>query len=676
MKSIFYNSNSRSGNYVPPPIGNGELVMGIDMEGIQRQALRCKETPMIYWAGRRFFNLERHPLIPFGYLEHDIVEAPVEWTQSLDVESGLAEAKCHYKERGDVTSEAFVHLERPLLAIRKSFSGSYSLKYVLAKPASEAQPDLLRLSASCNAHGIDIAYEVEGYPSQRGLICLFCDEPVKASIEGNKFTLTAESSPASFFVAFIDSLESSDFVKSAAEIKALALQLGFDGLFASSKAAWSRYWQESYLEIPDSKEGEVYAVSQYHLRISSTRWSMPAGGVNGWHWNGAYYSFDEHFTFMGLASSGHFDIARRIPEFRFNTLKKAQLRSFQHWGEENSAKFGARFHFMSDENGDEITPPGYWLEHIFQMAQVALSAWEFHRFSGDIEFLRQKGYPLISECADFFHTQTLYEVDGGRLIVGKCTDLERLGPARENAFMTSCGVIATFQAAADAADALGVDSEKAKLLRSLAKRLLESLPSKDGRYEPYPNCPKKSIAVFAGTFPYGVLQPDDPRQMAAIQDFIASEDSYGNMYPVGKSVCSWYSAWKGIAFGRLGKPELARECVRQICAESNGFSEIFEINEPPMCPWFCTAEGSFVQLMNECLVRSSGSEIEMPSYPAKSLAFKLAATGGVMVEASFENGACKSLKLEARHACARTLRLPDGRQFDIKLGANSSTILI
>jgi hypothetical protein len=74
-----------------------------------------------------------------------------------------------------------------------------------------------------------------------------------------------------------------------------------------------------------------------------------------------------------------------------------------------------------------------------------------YRYSGDRTFLESKGYPVISRCADFYQAQAVYEVGGGRVIVGKCTDLERLGAGRENAFMTTCGVIATFTAAADAA---------------------------------------------------------------------------------------------------------------------------------------------------------------------------------------------------------------------------------
>lgn len=54
---------------------------------------------------------------------------------------------------------------------------------------------------------------------------------------------------------------------------------------------------------------------------------------------------------------------------------------------------------------------------------------------------------------------------GDKLIIGKCTDIERLGPAVENPFLTSCGAIYNFEIAARAADILGIDAEYAAKLR-------------------------------------------------------------------------------------------------------------------------------------------------------------------------------------------------------------------
>jgi hypothetical protein len=676
MNTLECNSESVTANYVPPPLGNGDLNLALDMEGIQRQKAWHTGLPTIWWAGRRYNDLNGRPMIPFGHLGHAIPAPPTVWSQRLSPQSASMETECVYEGGRRLRTEAFVHHGHPLIAMRKHFEGAYGLTYALSRPGAEGEPPArMRFAASENPHGVEIVYEIEGLSPRRGIISFFCDRPVKVEMTGHRFHLTAEGPQATFFLAFADAFDGDDPRERSGALRRLALENGFGGLFATHAKAWADYWGESRVEIPGSREADVYAVSQYHLRISSTRWSIPAGGISN-HWQGAYYAFDEFFPFMGLATSGHFTAAARIPAFRHQVLRKACLRSFQHWGEENAVDYGARFHFMCDENGDECTPSGYWLEHIFQMANVALCAWELFRFRGDEESLREQGYPVIAKCAEFFRTQTLYELGGGRLIVGKCTDLERLGPARENAFMTTCGAIATFEAAASAAGVLGVDGEEAALWRELAKRLRAALPVEEGRYVPHPRCSKKSIAVFAGTFPYPVLPSDDPRQAAAITDFIASENEFGNMYPVGKSICAWYAAWKGLVFARLGRLEDARACARAIAEEANCFSEIFEVRDPPMCPWFCTGEGTYIQLVNECLVQSEEGVIEILSYPAPDYSFRLAAVGGLMVDAAFVCGALIRLRLDASIPYTGEVRLPDGKVLDLHLVAGSSTSLI
>ena len=69
---------------------------------------------------------------------------------------------------------------------------------------------------------------------------------------------------------------------------------------------------------------------------------------------------------------------------------------------------------------------------------------------------------------------------------------------------------------------------------------------------------------------------------------------------------------------------------------------MFEINEQTvyMRPWFTTASGIFITAVNEMLLQSDGSTIKiLPAFPhSENLSFKLAAKGGIVVEASVQNG--------------------------------------
>ena len=55
-------------------------------------------------------------------------------------------------------------------------------------------------------------------------------------------------------------------------------------------------------------------------------------------------------------------------------------------------------------------------------------------YTGDKKFLKETAYPVMKECALFLLSHMVYN-NGGRITIGKCTDIERLGPAVENAFL-------------------------------------------------------------------------------------------------------------------------------------------------------------------------------------------------------------------------------------------------
>lgn len=663
-------STSVTAQYVPPPLGNGQLSVMLDYEGAQRQqAYPGHLTPMIWWAGRRYESRLRE-YVPFGYVEQD-GGAVASWRQSLEPRTGSMTTACVYADGRQIDTEAFVHLEQSVLAFRKTFTGSLTFHYTLAQPGtSRLLPKRMQILPSVCPNGVDIAYTLAGQEPYHGVVSVLCDRPAKVAVAGNRFSLTVAEGPASFYLLFVDSMEHADVLEATCALKQQVKELGYDGLFAGHCQAWAAYWDEAYVRLPSAKQSEVYLTAQYHLRISATPWSIPTG-IFGTHWHGRYFGFDEHFSYMALASSGHLEIARRVPAFRYRILDAAVNRAFRYFGDDNAGS-GARYHWETDEQGEDCTPSGFWLEHIFHMANIALSSWYDYRFTGDREFLASQGYPVISRCADFYRSQAVYQMGDGRVIVGKCTDLERLGPARENAFMTTCGVIATFTAAADAAAVLGKDGKRAAEWRALAEQLRENLPEEDGHYVPYPGCPVKSIAVFAGTFPYPALPPDDPRQLLAIDGFMAEEKTYGNMYPVGNSVCVWYAGWMGIVFARLGRLDRVRICIDQAVAETNCFHEIFEISQPVNHPWFTTAEGTFVQMVNESLVQSAEDEIRLLPPPEGECAYKLPAWGGVMVEATWRDGNPERIVLHASQPYVGRLVLPDGTVRSVSLSAGEA----
>lgn len=573
----------RKNRYCPPALGNGDLSMLIDYTGGCRPAPYCEgRIDSGLWRAGFRYDSPGFEMVPFGFFEHRIADAGrvLSWKQSLHLTGAFVESLCVYENGANVRSRIYCHLEHNLIVIRKQFSGTDSLSMIFSFGPKRTKTVALSDTKT--------AYEIDAWSGLRGTISFFSPDPsVKVSRTDSEILLESSAPDTLFFLAFDD------------EAEAFARSLSEEEIRASHTDAWARFWAESTLpagELPENVR-QAARTSEYHLRISSTKWSIPTG-IYPSHWAGRYFAFDEFFPLEGLLASGHRELARKITRFRLSQLDAARKRAYQYFSSKGEGDAIRIVWETLEEPGIEGAPAGFWLEHIFHMANVALGAWHCSGEGEDLEFLNEV-WPLIRGCAEFYRVFSVEEKEKGRFVVGKCTDLERLGAARENAFMTTCGVIATFRAAADAAERMQLDPELRTIWRSLAGKLTETLPQNDRAYLPYPGCPDQSIGLFSGIFPYGNLHADDPKQRAAIENFCATEQKFGNMYPIGKSVCTWYAGWKAIVFRRIGEIEKAKAVLSLAADETGCFSEVFEIYETGHHPWFCTGEGILLQAICE-----------------------------------------------------------------------------
>ena len=258
------------------------------------------------------------------------------------------------------------------------------------------------------------------------------------------------------------------------------------------------------------------------------------------------------FCFQALASSNHLTVSKRCPEFRFAVLPKA-INRIAHYGK--PGVYGARYPWETMEDGIEGAPQagGFWSDHVFHMSNIALSSWLQYLYSGDLDYLKSTGYPVIRECARFYISHMVYENPDGSMFIGKCTDLERLGPAKQNPFMTSCGAIYTLEAASKAAILLNEDKEESALWMEAAEKLRQSLPNNGERYLPYPDCKEESVASLGGLFPYPIFGPENQLQRNAAYNFITKGRASGNMYPMGSSICAWYAGLDGLSARLVGR---------------------------------------------------------------------------------------------------------------------------
>lgn len=672
--------------YVPPLISNGSLCMLIDNQGGQFQRGYCGMTPGILWAGRRY-GPPNDQLVPFGHFEQGIsvdgrpCGAPARWTQSLNTKDAVVTCRDDYAGGLTVESLVFTPLDNDLVVIQKRLStvepgaraARIAFKYQFTPPGNSNCPPrrtVITPGWDAAAQSMNVRYQVDGHRPYQGVISIFSDKQIAATHDGDAVVLTADIAPepgrpaeVTFFMLFEDSMDGADFLERTERLQTRARKEGVESLLAAHRRQWGAYWDESHVRVPDARLERVYRTAQYHLRANATRWSFPVGIFNT-HWAGRFFGWDEMFCYQALVSSNHRDISRRCPEFRLAGLDKA-VRRASHYGK--VGVYGARFPWETLEDGTEGSPPGYWMEHVFHMSHIALSAWFQYLYTDDPAYLKATGYPVIKECARFFLANMIYETPDGGMFLGKCTDLERLGPAKQNAFMSTCGAIYTLEAAARAAALLESDDAEAATWKDASRKLRESLPHDGERYIPYPGCKEQSIATLGGLFPYPVFDETDDRQRNAVHHFVEHGRASGNMYPVGNSVCAWYAGWMAAALAALGDKAEPVKLMSEAAGGAGCFGELFEISEAKvsMRPWFATASGNFVYALNQMLLQCRGDEIRIAAGAPESwddYAFKLACHGDLVAEAAVRDGHLVKLILvpgDLGKEMDRTLVIPE-----------------
>ena len=171
-------------------------------------------------------------------------------------------------------------------------------------------------------------------------------------------------------------------------------------LLAFHNKAWDSLWESDIIiEGDPASQREVHS-ALYHLYSfvrEGTAYSASPMGLSGLGYNGHVFWDAELWMFPAILLL-HPAMAKSMIEYRFQRLKQAEHNAFAHGYK------GAMFPWESAASGNEETPvwalSGPFEHHI--TADVAIAAWNYFAVTRDTVWLREKGFPLISACADFW----------------------------------------------------------------------------------------------------------------------------------------------------------------------------------------------------------------------------------------------------------------------------------
>lgn len=639
----------------PVLMGNGELVTAFGPTGYHTDEPN-PAMQVFCLAGRRLAG-PTAPLVRFGQLKRTLIidGRSVElgnYEQELRPDEGVLISACAHDSLSERTT-SFVCLDSNSAAFRttltntsdKTVSGRLVLAYRFGDWEGRL-PERCTLFFEPIERGGRIRFSVED--THLGAVELLSDREVEITGDGPLLTAAwnfeiepGKSESVSFLWRIGDRLT----------YRGTPRQWSFDALLARQEQDWADFHGASRVDLGNAGLEALRLMCLYVLRTNSTPWSIPPA-VSPSMWEGRTFH-DELYPFLGLISSGHADLARKIPNYRLHTLDKAIERS--RWR-------GAKYAWESLEDGRDGSPYGHWLDEHFHMGQFAETAWQLCLYDGSRELVREF-YPLFREIADYF-LLNMIEPDGELARIKPCTDYDETLCPVDNGLYTACAAIRSLELAHRVGESIGESEARLAKWRDAADKLRCNLPRSDSedRYLTAAGAKHRHIAEVGPVFPFRI-DPGSAMARTTLDSFceaVRTESGLqpGNTPAYGRRRWLWTAAHVATAYALLGDTDRAYELlVEAVRATGPGLIpvESLGLEGDYSCPFFTTAAGALVFAVNSLFLQVTDEGLTLlPALPKNlpNASFEgLAGANGLLFSAEYREGRAARLMITAPHAC-------------------------
>ena len=226
--------------------------------------------------------------------------------------------------------------------------------------------------------------------------------------------------------------------------------------------AWDELWKSDIIieAAAPAYAGETAQSQQdvrsmlYHLYSFSregTALSPSPMGLSGLGYNGHVFWDTELWMFPAVLVMQP-EIAKSMMEYRYQRLDAAKRNAF------SKGYKGAMFPWESAETGVEETPvwalSGPFEHHI--TACVGIAAWNYYCVTQDKNWLKEKGYPILSATADFWSSRV--ERNGpGNYDIKNVVAADEWAENVDNDAFTNAAAKSNLQFATEAAKVIGIN---------------------------------------------------------------------------------------------------------------------------------------------------------------------------------------------------------------------------
>ena len=227
---------------------------------------------------------------------------------------------------------------------------------------------------------------------------------------------------------------------------------GKDRLINNHKAAWQELWKSDIQIVGDEQAQQDVHSMLYHLYSfvrEGSNMSISPMGLSGLGYNGHIFWDSELWMYPALLVMQP-KMAKSMIQYRFDRLEAARRNAFNHGYK------GAMFPWESAGTGVEETPvwalSGPFEHHI--TGCVGFAAWNYFAVTQDKDWLRNTGWPLLKETADFWASRV--ERKGpGKFEINNVVAADEWAENVDNNAFTNSVAITNLKAATKAAVLLG-----------------------------------------------------------------------------------------------------------------------------------------------------------------------------------------------------------------------------